>query len=164
MYESEIQAIVKKLGEIMPKKRFVLSVAESLTGGLISASITSLPGSSRWFERGFVTYTNQSKHEMLGVTQDTLARATEVSKETANEMCHGAELRSHSDITVAVTGFAGPGVNYGLPAGTVFISWRFRNSIVRCDEFHFLGDRNAVRLQTVKEALQGILDIAQTSV
>jgi nicotinamide-nucleotide amidase len=136
-----------------------LATAESCTGGLIAGAITAVPGSSRWFDRGFVTYANEAKVEMLGVSADTLASAGAVSEAVAAEMAAGALARSRADVAVAVTGIAGPdGGTPAKPVGTVCFAWARRGGAVATATLHFPGDRAAVRAATVAAALRGVLD------
>lgn len=137
----------------------MLATAESCTGGLIAGSITDVPGSSRWFDRGFVTYSNEAKVEMLGVRQDTLATAGAVSEAVAAEMATGALAHSRADVAVAVTGVAGPdGGTPAKPVGTVCFAWARRGRAVATATRLLPGDRAAVRAATVRVALLGLLD------
>jgi nicotinamide-nucleotide amidase len=137
----------------------MLALAESCTGGWIAQSVTAIAGCSTWFDRGFVTYSNSAKIVMLGVQESTLERYGAVSPQTACEMAAGALKHSYADIALAVTGIAGPGGGTTeKPVGLVFIAWQRRGQPCRCLEQHFKGDRNAVRLQTVHQALQCLLD------
>lgn len=141
----------------------MLVTAESCTGGGIAHTLTSIPGSSRWFERGFVTYSNAAKQELLGVPDDTLARYGAVSEETAIAMAQGALLNSHGHISVAVTGIAGPGGgSEDKPVGTVCIAWSIRNGETRTTRVVFDGDRDQVREQAILMALQGLLDMLES--
>ncbi len=147
--------LAKEVGEGLLKRGLMLATAESCTGGWIAQAITSVPGSSQWFERGFVTYSNLSKTEMLGVAKTTLERFGAVSEETVREMARGALERSRAQVSVAVSGIAGPtGGTPDKPVGTVWIAWAFEDIAAR--RFHFPGDRQAVRRQAVEEALRGI--------
>ncbi len=139
-------------------KRGLLAVsAESCTGGLIAATITEIPGSSGYFERSFVTYTNIAKQEMLGVRSETLAAVGAVSERTAKEMAAGALQHSHADLAVAVTGIAGPGGGSAdKPVGTVWIAFCKKGELPQACCHHFAGSREQVRLQTVREALNGL--------
>ena len=135
----------------------MLACAESCTGGWIAKVLTDRAGSSDWFERGFVTYSNLAKQEMLGVSPATLARHGAVSREVALEMARGALARSAAHYAVAVTGIAGPrGGTQDKPVGTVWIAWAgdgFAEAV--CE--NFAGDREAVRLATVRSALAGLV-------
>jgi nicotinamide-nucleotide amidase len=136
----------------------MLVTAESCTGGWVSEVVTSVSGSSRWFERGFVTYSDAAKRQMLGVNKKTLRKHGAVSQETAREMAKGALKRSRGTIAVAVTGVAGPtGGSAAKPVGTVCFSWR-KGKTTRSETQHFKGDRESVRQQSVVRALEGVLE------
>jgi nicotinamide-nucleotide amidase len=137
----------------------MLVTAESCTGGWVSEVVTSVSGSSRWFERGFVTYSDAAKRQMLGVSKKTLRKHGAVSQETAREMAKGALKRSRGTIAVAVTGVAGPtGGSAAKPVGTVCFSWR-TEKITRSETQHLKGDRESVRRQSVVRALEGVLEL-----
>jgi nicotinamide-nucleotide amidase len=136
-----------------------LATAESCTGGWVAGAATAIAGSSAWFERGFVTYSNEAKHEMLGVLEATLAAHGAVSEETAREMAAGALANSRASVSLAVTGIAGPsGGSDAKPVGTVCFAWA-RGSRVVCETRRFDGDRERVRRQSVIRALQGVLEL-----
>jgi nicotinamide-nucleotide amidase len=133
--------------------------AESCTGGWVAQVVTSVAGSSEWFERGFVTYSNESKQELIGVRAETLARHGAVSEETAREMALGALVASHGTLALAVTGVAGPsGGTPAKPVGMVCFAWADRSGTVRSETRHFTGNREKVRRQSVMRALQGIVE------
>jgi len=135
-----------------------LATAESCTGGWIAEVVTSVAGSSAWFDRGFVTYSNEAKQEMLGVQAATLQSHGAVSEHTAREMAGGALTRSAAHIVVSVTGIAGPGGAVpGKPVGTVCFAWARRGAAVTSETVLLAGDREAVRRQSVVHALQGVL-------
>jgi nicotinamide-nucleotide amidase len=136
-----------------------IATAESCTGGMISAALTEIAGSSDVFERGFVTYSNDAKMEMLGVNAETLTKFGAVSEEVATEMAVGALKRSHTDISVSVTGIAGPGGSEHKPEGRVCFGLAVKNSdpVSSTVEFGALG-RNNVRMQTVEHALNALFD------
>ncbi len=135
-----------------------LVTAESCTGGWLAKAITDLAGSSTWFDRGFVTYSNESKIELLGVRQRTLGMHGAVSEETAREMATGALANSHADIAVAITGIAGPdGGTVDKPVGTVWIAWAGRDKHTMTALHAFEGSRNHVRGVSVIEALKGLV-------
>ncbi len=154
----ERMAMVRQLAEQLQRRGWWLSCAESCTGGGIAAALTDLAGSSAWFDRGFVTYSNQAKQEMLGVSGDTLARYGAVSRETVLEMACGALEHSRAQLSVAVSGVAGPGGGTpGKPVGTVWIAWstaEAASALCNC----FPGDRAQVRAATVDMALAGLLE------
>lgn len=136
----------------------MLVAAESCTGGWVAQAATAIAGSSEWFERGFVTYSNAAKQEMLGVSEATIAAHGAVSEETAKEMAAGALKHSHGTISVAVTGVAGPsGGSPAKPVGTVCFAWA-RGGEVRAETRRFDGDRESVRRQSVIRALQGLIE------
>jgi nicotinamide-nucleotide amidase len=127
-----------------------LAVAESCTGGWLAKVLTDLPGSSEWFDRGYVTYSNAAKQSMLGVREATLIAHGAVSKETVAEMTQGALRESGTDLALAVSGIAGPhGATPEKPLGTVCFSWQRRGEKARVSREHFDGDREAVRRQAV---------------
>ena len=149
--------IATQLGQIALAKKAVIATAESCTSGGIACAITQVAGSSEWFDRGFVTYSNQSKEDLLGVRHETLASFGAVSEQTAKEMVAGALARSEANVAVAVTGIAGPGgAVAGKPVGTVYIAWGRKGENPIVERHQFDGDRQAVRESTVKTALEGL--------
>lgn len=135
-----------------------MATAESCTGGWLSKTCTDLSGSSNWFDRGFVTYSDQSKQGLLQVAESTLEEYGAVSKQTAIEMAQGTLLNSNANISVAITGIAGPdGGNAEKPVGTVWIAWAIKNGITNTVLFNLKGDREQVRFQAVIAALEGII-------
>jgi nicotinamide-nucleotide amidase len=137
----------------------ILVTAESCTGGWVAQVVTSVAGSSEWFERGFVTYSNEAKQELIGVRAETLARHGAVSEETAREMALGALAASRGTIAVAITGVAGPsGGTPSKPVGMVCFAWADRSGAVRSATQHFTGNREKVRRQSVMRALQGVVE------
>lgn len=135
-----------------------LAVAESCTGGWVAKVITDIPGSSAWFERGFVTYSNQAKIDMLGVAAATLAEHGAVSEATVREMAAGALSRSRADVSLAISGIAGPnGGSADKPVGTVWLAWA-SGARVAVRKVLLPGDREAIRRQAVALALEGVLD------
>ena len=152
-----MMALARSLGEKLKERRGLLVTAESCTGGWVAQAVTSLAGSSDWFERGFVTYSNASKEELLGVRRETLERHGAVSEETAREMALGALERSRGTLALAITGVAGPGGGSpAKPVGTVCFAWASRVG-VHAETRHFAGDREAVRRQSAEHALRGAL-------
>lgn len=152
---------IEHLAEILRARHWWIACAESCTGGGIAAALTDVAGSSGWFDRGFVTYSNAAKQAMLGVSADTLATHGAVSEATAVEMAQGALLHSEADLTVAVTGIAGPGGGTPQkPVGTVWLAWAGDGFVDTACE-HFDGDRQAVRAATIDAALVGLLRHAQ---
>jgi nicotinamide-nucleotide amidase len=151
--------IAKQLGRRLRRAGAMLVTAESCTGGWAAQAVTSVAGSSAWFERGFVTYSNASKQEMLGVRRKTLRDHGAVSEETAREMARGALRRSDGTVAVAVTGVAGPsGGSRGKPVGMVCFAWATANRVTS-ETRRFPGGRTSVRRQSVVHALQGVLNI-----
>ncbi|MDQ8022892.1 MAG: nicotinamide-nucleotide amidase [Moraxellaceae bacterium] len=154
----ELTTLARDVGEALLARGWRLVCAESCTGGLIAAAVTEIAGSSAWFERGFVTYANEAKVELLGVRADTLAQHGAVSEACVHEMVLGALSRSHADVAIAVSGVAGPsGGSAEKPVGTVVIGWADIVGGVSVARFHFDGDRAVVREQAVRYALQGLL-------
>ena len=149
---------VQKLAERLRAQGAQLASAESCTGGLIAAACTDLAGSSDWFERGFVTYSNAAKAELLGVPPESIAQHGAVSEPVARAMAEGALRRSHAQLSVAVTGVAGPGGGSAdKPVGTVWFAW-CADGRTESQRMRFDGDRAAVRAQTVLHALPGLLN------
>ena len=145
------------LAAILQKKGWMMATAESCTGGLIAATCTDLAGSSLWFERGFVTYSNQAKSDMLGVDAALIAQHGAVSEAVARAMGEGALARSEAQVAVAVTGVAGPGGgSTDKPVGTVWFGWARSGGTVT-EVRRFDGDRAAVRQATVAHALARLL-------
>ena len=152
-----MEKLAKTIGERLKARAQHLATAESCTGGWVAQVVTAVAGSSAWFERGFVTYSNAAKQEMLGVGSDTLARHGAVSEETAREMALGALARSKADVAVAVTGIAGPsGGSPEKPVGTVCFAWADAAG-AHSETRRFSGDRDSVRRQSVVHALEGVL-------
>lgn len=149
------EADVLALGDSLRARGEKLVAAESCTGGLIAAACTSVAGSSDWFERGFVTYSNEAKNECLGVPATTLQRHGAVSEPVARAMADGALKASYAQWAVAVTGIAGPGGAVpGKPVGTVWLAIAHRGEVLLAERLQLDGDRTAVREQTVRRALQ----------
>ena len=151
------EALCALLAEALLKKGFKLVTAESCTGGMIAAACTDLAGSSAWFERGFVTYSNDAKTELLGVPERVLHRAGAVCGPVAQAMAEGALAHSRAQVAVAVTGVAGPtGGSPAKPVGTVWFGFALPGQVV-AEKCHFEGDRAAVRQATVHHALSRLL-------
>ncbi|MFT5131842.1 MAG: nicotinamide-nucleotide amidase [Gammaproteobacteria bacterium] len=162
MNESNDLSLTKRLADAMLLNRYTLVTAESCTGGGIAQNLTSIAGSSQWFDRGFVTYSNESKQEMLSVSVDILTMFGAVSEECAGAMVEGALNKSHADIGVSVTGIAGPdGGTEDKPVGTVCFGWRQRDRETLTTRIVFAGNREEVRQQSVLMALQGLLDLLE---
>jgi nicotinamide-nucleotide amidase len=155
---------VAPLAEALRARSFRLATAESCTGGLIAATCTALAGSSDWFERGFVTYSNAAKSEQLGVPAALIAQHGAVSEPVARAMAEGALAHSRADIAVAVTGIAGPGgATPGKPVGLVWLATAQRGAATHAEALQLRGDRTEVRAQTVQTALQRLLDEARSA-
>ena len=153
-----MDVLAKKVGERLKAAGAQLVTAESCTGGWVAQAVTAIAGSSSWFERGFVTYSNDAKQELLGVTKQTLEAHGAVSEETAREMADGALKRSKGTIALAVTGVAGPGGGTReKPVGMVCFAWADGKKL-RSETRRFSGDRDSVRRQSVIRALQGVLE------
>ncbi len=161
MGEDPVTRLAAAVGKACAAKGFCIATAESCTGGGIAEAITRIGGSSAWFDRAFVTYTNQAKQQMLGVSKMTLRTHGAVSEPVALEMALGAIAASSADLVVSVTGIAGPGgATEGKPVGTVCFGWARRNGDSSTETQHFRGDRAAVRSSSVIHALERILLIS----
>lgn len=160
MTEKTLTELATLVGERLSASGDTLATAESCTGGWVAQSITAISGSSAWFDRGFVTYSNEAKQEMLGVSADTLAQHGSVSEQTASEMVSGALEHSRAGFALSITGVAGPtGGSRAKPVGTVCFGWARRaDRSVRVETRHFEGDREAVRRQSVIRAMQGVIE------
>nr|WP_225561625.1 CinA family protein [Rhodanobacter sp. DHB23] len=155
--DAELKALAEQVAVATQRERLMLVTAESCTGGWVAKTLTDLPGSSAWFDAGVVTYSYEAKQALLGVDTRTLEHAGAVSEETALEMVSGALARFGAGVAVAVTGIAGPGGGTtDKPVGTVWIAWKRRGGYAHARLFHFPGDREAVRRQTVAAALHGL--------
>ena len=149
--------LCEQLARALLDRGWMMAAAESCTGGMIAARCTDLPGSSNWFERGFVTYSNAAKSELLGVSADLLAIHGAVSEPVARAMACGAVQHAHAQVSVAVTGIAGPaGGSADKPVGTVWFAWCVQDQL-SSERCIFEGDRAAIRQATVTHALQGLL-------
>lgn len=162
-FPDEILTLARRIIEEFSAKGLMVATAESCTGGLIVGALTEIPGSSAVVDRGFVTYTNTAKMDMLGVEEQTLTQFGAVSKETALQMVHGALFRSRADFAVAVTGVAGPGGGSAdKPVGLVHLAAKAKHGGLRHREMRY-GDigRDKVRLATVQTALEMLVELAQ---
>ncbi|MCZ4282067.1 CinA family protein [Kiloniella laminariae] len=154
MYSTELVQASEELLRLCRTKGIMLATAESCTGGLIAGVLTEIAGSSDVVDRGFVTYSNEAKHEALGVGTDLLDQHGAVSEAVAKAMAEGAMTHSRAGMTVAVTGIAGPGGGSKTkPVGLVYIATAFENQETQCRKMLFEGDRAAIRYQTVATAL-----------
>jgi nicotinamide-nucleotide amidase len=155
--DAALTELAEQVAVAVQQRRLMLVTAESCTGGWIAKALTDLPGSSAWFDAGVVTYSYEAKQALLGVDPRTLEHTGAVSEETVLEMVSGALARFGAGVAVAVTGIAGPsGGTPDKPVGTVWIAWKRRGGYAHAQLFHFEGDREAVRRQTVAAALTGL--------
>jgi nicotinamide-nucleotide amidase len=156
-----LDELAGRVGGLLLERNRILATAESCTGGWVAKCITDIAGSSAWFDRGFVTYSNRAKQDMLGVMAVTLAERGAVSEATASEMARGALAHSTADVAVAISGIAGPGggVPPGKPVGTICFAWVVSGGSPCVETRHFSGDREAIRRQAVARALEGLLDV-----
>lgn len=153
--------LATRLSKLLMRKQQKLCTAESCTGGLIAKTLTDLAGSSDWFERGFVTYSNAAKNEMLGVPVSIIDDYGAVSEPVATEMARGALRHSHASFAVAVTGVAGPsGGSDEKPVGTVWIAVASADELI-ANRYQFDGDREAVRAATLDAALETLIDLVE---
>jgi len=149
-----------KAGECLAQRGLMLVTAESCTGGWLGQAVTSVAGSSAWYERGFITYSNLSKCEMLGVQQATLDQFGAVSAQTAQEMVMGALNRSHAQVGVSITGIAGPDGGTAMkPVGMICFAWATRDGLVRQETQFFNGNRDTIRQLSVATALRGVVHL-----
>ena len=156
--DTEIDALVASVAQLLEAREARLTTAESCTGGLLAKCLTDLPGSSAWFEYGFVAYGNDAKENMLGLNPELLERHGAVSREVCEAMAMAAHAISDADVSVAITGIAGPdGGTEEKPIGTVWLAWLGPGRRATCRMEQFEGDRLDVRRQTVITALKGIL-------
>ncbi len=156
--DKELEDLSIRVGEALLARKSMLACAESCTGGWVAEVVTATGGSSQWFERGFVSYSNAAKQELLGVKADTLRQEGAVSEAVVREMAAGALRRSHAQAALAISGVAGPsGGSPGKPVGTVCFAWVLQGGEPTAETKHFPGDREAVRKQSVVHALQGLL-------
>jgi len=151
--------LAQQVGAALKEHGMTLATAESCTGGGVAQAVTMISGSSAWFDRGFVTYSNTAKEEMLGVSPDTLEQHGAVSEQTVREMVDGALQYSRAQVALSVSGIAGPtGGTPEKPVGMVWFAWGTKNS-VQAACHHIPGDRDAVRAKSVQIALQGVLNL-----
>jgi nicotinamide-nucleotide amidase len=149
--------LTKTLAEILLSRNWLVSLAESCTGGLVSATLTELAGSSEWFERGYITYSNEAKTECLDVPARLIESHGAVSEPVAKAMAEGARINSGSDVAISITGIAGPsGGTTEKPVGTVCFGWATENQTFT-KTVHFEGDRQAVRRQATEFALTELI-------
>jgi len=161
MADDALLTLSADLGLALKARGWSLVLAESCTGGWAGQVITAIPGSSAWFDRGFVTYSNAAKEEMLQVPAKTLAQYGAVCEQTATAMAIGALKNSHGTISGAITGIAGPdGGTADKPVGTVCFAWATQDGALLTATHRFAGDRQAIRQQSVRTLLQGLMELA----
>lgn len=152
--------LAAQVGGALKSHGMMLATAESCTGGGVAQAITEVAGSSAWFERGFVTYSNLSKQQMLGVREDTIKQHGAVSEMTVREMVAGALRHSPAQVALAVSGIAGPdGGTADKPVGTVWFAWGIKQGEIHAQRHQLAGNRAEVRLQAVRIALQGVVNL-----
>lgn len=157
--ETSIEELVQKLAAQLIEKGWMLATAESCTGGMIAAACTDLAGSSQWFDRGFVTYSNEAKTEMLGVPAELIEKHGAVSEEVVRAMAEGAIRHSRAQVSIAVTGIAGPGGGSAeKPVGTVWVGWCVAGTTC-AQALALQGSRQQIRLMTMHTALQAALSL-----
>jgi nicotinamide-nucleotide amidase len=155
----DLEALAVEVGERLKAKGMKIATAESCTGGWVGEVLTAIAGSSDYYERGFITYSNRSKQEMLNVPGETLDKHGAVSEETVRAMAAGAVASSQADVALSISGVAGPGGGSARnPVGTVCFGWALKGSAAQSARRQFQGDREAVRRQSVIFALQGVLE------
>lgn len=160
MSEPQLDRLATELGSLLRARGWKVTTAESCTGGLVAGAITSVAGSSDWFEYGYVAYANSAKTSLLGVSQTLLREHGAVSEPAARKMAEGALARSGADIAVAVTGIAGPGGGSPeKPVGTVCFAWAVKGAEAVAASRRFPGDRRAVRRASVAAALEGLAQL-----
>lgn len=156
--QDELEHLAAQLGQALMRHGWRLAVAESCTGGWAAQSLTAVAGSSQWFERGFVTYSNDAKQDLLGVTGKTLVQFGAVSAETARAMAEGVLAHSRAQVAFSITGIAGPtGGTPDKPVGTVCFGWAWPGAATVTAREHFAGDRRQVRAQSVRHVLRQML-------
>jgi nicotinamide-nucleotide amidase len=155
-------SLLEDLAQICLHQHYKVVTAESCTGGLVAAAITSLAGSSQWFERGYVTYSNEAKHQDLGVPLELIEQYGAVSREVAHAMARGAKEKTPAQLSVAITGIAGPeGGSADKPVGTVWFAWGLADGSIQTERALFTGDRQSVRTQAVNFALANMINLCQ---
>jgi nicotinamide-nucleotide amidase len=156
--QEALEALAAEVGHVLSARGLMLATAESCTGGWVAQAVTAIAGSSAWFDRGFVTYSNSAKRDMLGVSAETLERHGAVSEATVAEMAHGALRHSQAQVACAISGIAGPtGGSDSKPVGTVCFAWSWVGGETRCETRHLPGDRREVRARALRHALEGVL-------
>lgn len=157
---SETQPLAERLGENLSQRGWTITAAESCTGGLLAGALTAIPGSSAWFHGSAITYANRIKTALVGVSPAVLETHGAVSQDTVEAMAHGAARVFEAEVAIAISGIAGPdGAVPGKPVGTVWIAVATPNNTIIAREYHFEGDRQAVRAQAVISALRATLNV-----
>lgn len=157
-----MQNLVEKLSDMLKAGNIKLVTAESCTGGLLSAAMTHNPGASEVFERGFITYSNEAKHELLDVPQETLEKFGAVSAETAESMAKGALDNSHADISMSITGIAGPdGGTDAKPVGLVFLGYALTDGSSGTVQYYFDGTREEIQSTAAVTALKHLITLLE---
>lgn len=157
-----VKPVVLEIAALFLKNQWRLATAESCTGGLVASSITALAGSSDWFERGYVTYSNQAKSEDIGVDTHLIEQHGAVSEEVARAMAQGAKQSSRSNVTLSITGIAGPtGGSTEKPIGTIWFAWALHDGSVVAEKKLFSGDREAIRVQACDYSLARLLELSK---
>jgi len=157
-----IAELAKSVGQALRQYGVMLATAESCTGGWVAQAVTGVAGSSEWFERGFITYSNTSKRELLGVKTNTLVRQGAVSEASARAMAEGALTHSHAQVALSITGIAGPsGGSPEKPVGTVCFAWAGKKRQTRSITAVFTGERDEIRRQAVARSLQGLVEFLE---
>lgn len=152
--QQQLDELAQQLGNLLLERNSAVVTVESCTGGFIAEVLTRIPGSSSWFERGLVTYSNAAKQDLVGVQEDSLQQYGAVSGVVAKEMAVGGIQCSRADLAISVTGIAGPdGGTKGKPVGTVWMAWAHRTGKVINHQYLFPGDRQQVRIASVEHAL-----------
>jgi nicotinamide-nucleotide amidase len=158
--DEELHQLASELGETLSARGWMLATAESCTGGWVGQLLTSLPGSSQWYERGFITYANAAKIEMLGVPAEVIDKYGAVSEETASAMAAGALAHSHAQATLAISGIAGPGGGTPQkPVGLVCYGWALEDGTVMSSTCRLDGDREEIRSRAVAAAMRGLIEL-----
>jgi len=158
MADKTVLALAGEVAALLADKKITVAVAESCTGGALCQALTDIPGSSAWFDRGFITYSNQAKVDMLGVSSTLLDQYGAVSFETARAMVEGVHGHSNAELAIAITGIAGPeGGTAEKPVGTVFFGIGQKGQAVKIDKRRFKGDREEVRARSVEFVLKALL-------
>ncbi len=162
MPTDDLVVLTTRVGAKLKAQNLMLATAESCTGGWVAQAVTAIAGSSDWFDRGFVTYSDAAKRDMLGVNAATLASYGAVSEQTAREMAAGALAHSRAQVALAITGIAGPsGGSPEKPVGTVCFAWSRKDAAPIAQTRLFKGDRESVRRQSVMFALQTLLELLE---